>query len=290
MSRHPEELISLSVDGALSPQEAVRLEAHLADCPECRALAAAMFAVRGELLRTPAARMPVPVRLPAGVPGAADVATVRRAPGFGRPRMLAGGLAGLAVAASVAVAVVVHHRAGEEPPAAAGVALAPVGVTDLVPLPGRPGDRLSLALPPGAPAAGSALAVTVGLATAQPAPADGATGAGSAARAGAAAPAVVPRAASAADSAAPVPVTVDLVDAGTPGVAVGSPLPPGTVPLAVAATTAGPGPAGRVTLLIPADIGAGRRILLVATVPGPGGEAIVVLVESLTTGGSAGAP
>ena len=63
MAYHDEyvELISAAVDGALSPAQQEKLEAHLALCPECRALYEELTALYAALLDLP------PVEVPAGL-------------------------------------------------------------------------------------------------------------------------------------------------------------------------------------------------------------------------------
>jgi hypothetical protein len=53
------ELISAAVDGALSPEEQVRLEAHLAQCPHCRALLEDLTALHAVLADLPPVEPPV---------------------------------------------------------------------------------------------------------------------------------------------------------------------------------------------------------------------------------------
>ena len=55
------ELISASLDGALSPAEAEKLNAHLAQCPECRALSEELTALHAALSDLP------PVEVPSGL-------------------------------------------------------------------------------------------------------------------------------------------------------------------------------------------------------------------------------
>lgn len=52
------DLISAGLDGALSPAEQKELEAHLAECPECRALRDDLAALRDGLARLPAMKPP----------------------------------------------------------------------------------------------------------------------------------------------------------------------------------------------------------------------------------------
>lgn len=52
------ELISAAIDGALSPAEREKLDAHLADCPECRALYEELAAVHAALLDLPPVEVP----------------------------------------------------------------------------------------------------------------------------------------------------------------------------------------------------------------------------------------
>ena len=57
------ELISASLDGALSPAQQEALEAHLAQCPQCKALYEELSAVHSALAELP------PVEVPAGLTG-----------------------------------------------------------------------------------------------------------------------------------------------------------------------------------------------------------------------------
>lgn len=52
------ELISAAIDGALSPAQREKLEAHLAQCPECNALYAALSALHATLADLPPAEVP----------------------------------------------------------------------------------------------------------------------------------------------------------------------------------------------------------------------------------------
>ena len=52
------ELLSSSLDGTLTPGEAARLEAHLAACPQCRALKAELEAVHTALQNLPTVEAP----------------------------------------------------------------------------------------------------------------------------------------------------------------------------------------------------------------------------------------
>lgn len=52
------ELISAAIDGALSQEEAARLEAHLAQCPECRALYEDFAAIHSALGEVPPVALP----------------------------------------------------------------------------------------------------------------------------------------------------------------------------------------------------------------------------------------
>ena len=55
------ELISASLDGALSPAETEKLNAHLAQCPDCRALLEELSALHAALSDLP------PVEVPSGL-------------------------------------------------------------------------------------------------------------------------------------------------------------------------------------------------------------------------------
>lgn len=57
------ELISAALDGALSPEEQARLEAHLAQCPDCKALYEDLSMIHQSLLDLP------PVEVPEGLTG-----------------------------------------------------------------------------------------------------------------------------------------------------------------------------------------------------------------------------
>jgi anti-sigma factor RsiW len=51
--RHPDADLSAYVDGALTPEEATRIAAHLATCPACRAVAEDLRAVRSLVRSVP---------------------------------------------------------------------------------------------------------------------------------------------------------------------------------------------------------------------------------------------
>ncbi|MDR7414852.1 MAG: zf-HC2 domain-containing protein [Armatimonadota bacterium] len=51
--RHPQDLLSAYVDGALSAEEATRLAAHLAVCASCREVVEDLLAVRALLRQVP---------------------------------------------------------------------------------------------------------------------------------------------------------------------------------------------------------------------------------------------
>lgn len=56
------ELISAAIDGALSPEETEKLNAHLARCPECRALCEELSAVHAALSDLPPVEVPADLR------------------------------------------------------------------------------------------------------------------------------------------------------------------------------------------------------------------------------------
>lgn len=60
--RHPEDELSAYVDGALDPEAATRVAAHLATCPACRSAVEDLRAVRS-LLRTVSGPAPEPAAL-----------------------------------------------------------------------------------------------------------------------------------------------------------------------------------------------------------------------------------
>ncbi|HEX2221257.1 MAG TPA: zf-HC2 domain-containing protein [Candidatus Limnocylindria bacterium] len=95
--RHPEELVSASLTGDLTEAEQAQLDRHLAACQHCQRLLASFREERR--LISGLRHVPPPVDLRERV--AAGIAGGGAAPWWQRPRILAGGVAGLAVAAAV---------------------------------------------------------------------------------------------------------------------------------------------------------------------------------------------
>lgn len=94
--RHPEELISASLTGDLSEVEQTELDQHLGGCADCQATLAAFREERR--LVSGLHHVPPPVDLHARVTEGIAAASV---PWWQRPRVLAGSVAGLAVAAAM---------------------------------------------------------------------------------------------------------------------------------------------------------------------------------------------
>lgn len=104
----------------LAPGERAALEAHLHECPECRAEAEALAPLAGLMSRADPAQLDAPPAPPAGLADriASRIAPERRT--RRRRRRLFGGLALAGTAAAVAIAALVMTTGGEDaaaPPA-----------------------------------------------------------------------------------------------------------------------------------------------------------------------------
>ncbi|HXZ99315.1 MAG TPA: zf-HC2 domain-containing protein [Candidatus Binatia bacterium] len=117
---HVQDLLSAACDGELSAAERRRFDRHLEGCPTCSAAYTEMSTMVDAVRELPAARMPRPVLLPSGPPVRARAARLGWLGSLRNP--WAAGLAGAAVAAAVALAVVLPGRltAGPAEPVAAG--------------------------------------------------------------------------------------------------------------------------------------------------------------------------
>lgn len=165
---HPHALFAEAVDGLLDGAAAARLEDHLERCPECAAALDEQRRAAALVRALPRPPMPVAVTLPSSSP---EPLAPRGAGRFSRPRgwTVAAGTGLVAAAAAAAVAVSVHGRSGPAAstaaiPAprataagscatsagfpAAGAGTPPgFGYSATVQDPGRPDQRLVLAVP-----------------------------------------------------------------------------------------------------------------------------------------------
>ena len=124
-ARHVTTLFSEAYDGRLDDTSRHRFDEHLAGCATCAAEFARLSASVDALRATPAARLPVPVRLPSTPPVAARAGVLD---GFRermreRPPLLAVAVGGLAIAgAAVAAVVIAVHHTGSSTPSLAQAA------------------------------------------------------------------------------------------------------------------------------------------------------------------------
>ena len=110
--KHVHDLFSAAYDGTLGGAQAERFRAHVDTCPEC-AQAYDVFRTSVDAVRAlPAARMPLPVHLPsdAPVPEQTLAARLRRLPRF---RFVPGAATGVAAVAAAAIVVLaLNHQGG----------------------------------------------------------------------------------------------------------------------------------------------------------------------------------
>jgi anti-sigma factor RsiW len=116
---HVTALFNEAYDGLLDDTSRQRFDEHLASCPACAAEFARLSASADALRAVPAARMPVPVRLPSTPPLAARVGLFDglRERLRERPPLLGMAVSGLAIggAAVAAVVIAVHHTGSSTP-------------------------------------------------------------------------------------------------------------------------------------------------------------------------------
>ena len=116
MPKHPEDLFSMAYEDDLSTRQQQQFDKHLAGCTECVAKYQAFRGTVNLLRADPVAKMPRPVRLPAGPPIAEkSVSGLARLRGF---RLRVG--AGLATAAAAAAALLLVTLGGHSPLTATG--------------------------------------------------------------------------------------------------------------------------------------------------------------------------
>lgn len=135
MGRHVGHQFLAAADDSLSARDRQRFEAHLDACRICHDDFEAYLGVVEAVQALPRARMPVPVRVPEGVPRAAATWSLARLRMWLRRRQPMTGLAtAVAAVAAVAVILIGHGGSVTPPPSAAvatggqGMGLAPLAV------------------------------------------------------------------------------------------------------------------------------------------------------------------